>query len=166
MRDPIARRPHMPGYGIEPASEPGDLLPWSWAEDRIRATTEYWLTTTTPDGGPHVMPVWGTWLDGALWFSSGLSSRKARNLAADPRCAVAAGTGHQPVVIEGRVERVTDLARIAAFAAAIDDKYGTDYGAAFYEPATVGTFRLAADRIFGLDDAAFTTSPTRWTPAG
>lgn len=34
------------------------------------------------------MPVWGAWLDGALWFSTGGRSRKRHNLAYEPRCAI------------------------------------------------------------------------------
>ena len=80
----------MPGYGILPSAE--GLLPWAWAQERLRASANYWLATTWPDGRPHVMPVWGVWLDGALWWSSGLRSRKARNLARDPRCTVTTRT--------------------------------------------------------------------------
>ena len=57
------------------------------------------------------MPVWGVWLDGRLWFSSGLRSRKARNLAADPRCTLTTDDARDPVVVEGTAERVTDAER-------------------------------------------------------
>src|SRR5262249_17191311 len=66
VNEPIASRPHMPGYGTLPAGEGGGLLPWSWAEERLARSHDYWLATVTPDGAPHLMPVWAVWLDGRL----------------------------------------------------------------------------------------------------
>jgi len=87
----------MPGYGTLGPHEGGELLPWSWAEQRLASSHDYWLTNVRPDGRPHLMPVWCVWLDGALWFSSSLSSHKARNLAHDPRCSVATDDACEPV---------------------------------------------------------------------
>ena len=56
-------------------------------------------------GAPHVMPVWGVWADGAAWFSSSPESRKARNIAADPRAVITTDNPRQPVVVEGVVAR-------------------------------------------------------------
>ena len=74
----------MPGYGISDSAE--GILPWSWAAERLSQAHNYFVATARPDGRPHVMPVWGLWLDDAFYFSTGASSRKARNLAANPRC--------------------------------------------------------------------------------
>ena len=49
----------------------------------------HWLATTRPDGAPHVMPVGAVWLDGAFYFTAGPATRKAKNLAHNPRCAIA-----------------------------------------------------------------------------
>src|SRR5918997_299233 len=100
----------MPGYGI--ASSDEGLLPWPWAEERLRTSRSYWLATTWPDGRPHVMPVWCLWDDGALWFSSAVGSRKIRNLRADPRCVVTTEDPVRPVVVQGRATFVTDEARL------------------------------------------------------
>jgi hypothetical protein len=109
------------------------------------------------------MPVWAVWTEGAAWFSSGLRSRKARNLAADPRCTLTTDDALEPVIIEGDAERITDLDRLAGFMAALDAKYETDYGAEFADPAVNGVWRVAPDRAFGLVEEDFTGSPTRWT---
>src|SRR6059058_2106945 len=113
----------MPGYGILPADEGSGLIPWAEVERRLAVAHDYWLATVGPDGAPHVMPVWGLWLDGRVWFSSGLASRKARNLAADPRCAVTTDDARDPVVVQGTAERRTDAAAIEAFVAAVNAKY-------------------------------------------
>ena len=44
----------MPGYGL-PSGTKG-LLPWTWAERRLRRSHNYWLTTVRPNASPHVMP--------------------------------------------------------------------------------------------------------------
>jgi nitroimidazol reductase NimA-like FMN-containing flavoprotein (pyridoxamine 5'-phosphate oxidase superfamily) len=84
MNEPIATRPHMPGYGTLPAGEGRGLLPWSWAQERLHRSHDFWLATVSQDGVPHLMPVWAVWLDGQLWFSSANESRKARNLRSEP----------------------------------------------------------------------------------
>ena len=84
--EPIASRPVANGYGI-PATDEG-LLPWSWAEEKLAAARNYWVATASADGRPHAMPVWAVWIDGALYFGTGATTRTARNLAANPRLAV------------------------------------------------------------------------------
>src|SRR6202521_6122361 len=98
----------MPGYGIAEASAGSGLLSWAWADERLGASRNFWLATRWPDGRPHVMPVWAVWHDGALWFSSSKQSRKARNLAADPRCVLTTEDSQNPVVVEGAAELLTD----------------------------------------------------------
>jgi Pyridoxamine 5'-phosphate oxidase len=75
-----------------------------------------WLATVNPDGTPHVMPVGVMLVDGSLYFTSGAGTRKAKNLAQNPRCAITAATHAFDVVMEGEAVRVTDeekLQRIA-----------------------------------------------------
>jgi PPOX class probable F420-dependent enzyme len=152
----------MPGYGILGPSEGSGLLPWSWATWRLAESHDYWLATVWPDGRPHVMPVWGVWDGEALWFSSSGRSRKARNLAAEPRATLTTENPLEPVVVDGDVELVTDLDAIGGFAVRVNAKYEVDYPADFYDPAVNGTFRLQPRSIFGLDSADFSGSPTRW----
>ncbi|MFJ1707869.1 pyridoxamine 5'-phosphate oxidase family protein [Kitasatospora sp. NPDC088346] len=163
MLEPSRARPHMPGYGILPADEGTGLLPWSWACERLTGSHDYWLSTVRPDGRPHAMPVWGVWLDGALWFSSSRASRKARNLAARADCVVTTDDPHEPVVLEGRAATVVDPAGIAVFLAALNGKYGTAYGIDFLDPAVNSTFRVRPSEVFGLVQEDFTGSPTRWS---
>jgi PPOX class probable F420-dependent enzyme len=163
MADPRADRPSMPGYGVVPADEGSGLLSWAEAERRLTVAHDYWCATVCPDGRPHVMPVWGVWLDGRLWFSSGLRSRKARNLAADPRCTVTTDDARDPLVVEGRAERRADAAAIEAFVAAMNDKYDAGMTTEFQDPAVNGTFAVRPVRAFGLSGDDFVGSPTRWT---
>lgn len=152
----------MPGYGIAAADEGRGLLPWSWAEERLTRSRGYWLATTRPDGRPHVMPVWCLWDDAALWFSSSVGSRKVRNLRHDPRCAVTTDEVMQPVVVEGRATFVTEPARLQRVIELENAKYGTELDVGFLDPAVNSTVRIDPLVVIGLDDDAFTDTPTRW----
>ena len=99
MTEPRASRPHMPGYGIADATSGKGLLPWSWAVERLTKARNYWVATTRPDGNPHAMPVWGVWIDDAFYFSTGTQSRKARNLAENPRCVIGCEIGPDQVIV-------------------------------------------------------------------
>jgi len=153
----------MPGYGTLAADEGSGLLPWAWAEERLARSRNFWLATVSADGAPHVMPVWAVWQDGALWFSSASGSRKARNLAARPRCSLATEDPAEPVVVHGQARRVTERGALLAMLAAENAKYGTSYGEEMVDPASSSVFALSPDWAFALDSADFAGSPTRFT---
>lgn len=159
---PTATRPHMPGYGLLPADRGTGLLPWAWAEQRLRESHDYWVATVWPDGRPHVMPVWGMWLDASVWFSCSQGSRKTKNLLAHPTCVITTDRPREPVVVEGIAEVVVDRDRLAEVLAAENAKYATDFGPETLDPAVNSTFRVPPTWAFGLDEADFTGSPTRW----
>jgi hypothetical protein len=163
MGQPSAARPYMPGYGIAAATEGSGLLPWAWAEVRLMNSHDYWLASVSPEGLPHLMPVWGVWQDDLLWFSSSNGSRKARNLAIHSWCSVATDNPLEPVVVRGRARRVSDQAELAAMLAAENSKYGTSYGPDMVDPASNSVFALRPEWVFALDSSDFTGSPTRFT---
>jgi hypothetical protein len=156
----------MPGYGLRPAAEGTGLLPWSWAEERLISSRNYWVVSSWPDGRPHAMPVWGMWHDGGFWFSSSRGSRKAKNLSANPRCVVTTEDAENPVVVEGVAHLLTAPADLAALLALENSKYSTDYGIEMLDPAVNSSFRVRPVWAFGLTAADFTGSPTRWDFAG
>jgi nitroimidazol reductase NimA-like FMN-containing flavoprotein (pyridoxamine 5'-phosphate oxidase superfamily) len=124
MSEPKASRPTMPGYGLEKAkAPPGEKLPWNEVVTLLAAARNYWIGSTWPDGRPHAMPVWGVWLDGALYFSTGDRSRKARNLAADPRCLVHVEAGDVAIVVEGEPAKTDDPETLKPVWAAYKSKY-------------------------------------------
>jgi len=153
----------MPGYGILDAGQGTGLLPWSWARERLERSHDYWVATVGADGRPHVMPVWGVWVDDALWFSSSRASRKARNLAGRPQCAITTDNAYEPVVIEGEAELIDHPAGIAAFVAKTNEKYRTEYSIEFFTSPSNACFRVRPAWAFGLTESDFTGSPTRWT---
>jgi PPOX class probable F420-dependent enzyme len=152
----------MPGYGVLPVDQGSGLIPWAEAERRLTVAHDYWCATVRPDGRPHVMPVWGVWSQARLWFSTGLGSRKARNLAADPRCTLTTDDARDPVVLDGTAEQVTDADRIAGFVATVNEKYDAGISVEFLDPAVNGTFAVRPLRVFALRGDDFSGSPTRW----
>lgn len=111
------------GYEMRDPADRTGLLPWHHAVERLAAARNYWVATTRPDGRPHAMPVWGVWLDGGLLFSSDPTSRKGRNLAANPALAAHLESGDDVVVVEGVGTTVTDPALLARFVDAYEAKY-------------------------------------------
>jgi general stress protein 26 len=162
MTEPIASRPFMPGYGLLGADQGTGLLPWSWAEQRLAASHNYWLATARPDGRPHAMPVWAVWYDASLWFSSSVGSRKVRNLRTNRSCAVTTEQADDPVILEGVAEIVTDLRLVADFLTRSNAKYNVEYGLDFLDPAVNATVRIRPRWAFSLRHEDFTGSPTRW----
>ena len=103
MSAPIRDRPVVPdGYGV-PESDDG-LLEWAAVEDRLRVSLHYWMATTRPSGKPHVVPRWGVWLDGCMWYDGALDTVHVKNLNGDWSCALHLEDGRQAVIVEGRSE--------------------------------------------------------------
>lgn len=81
-----------------------------------------WLSTINADGSPHVTAVGALWLDGAYWFQTGDGTRKARNVARDPRCSIAVSVLDADIVVEGDAVRVTERTAVARAAKAWADQ--------------------------------------------
>jgi hypothetical protein len=152
----------MPGYGILAADAGAGLMSWAEAARRLTVSHDYWCATVRPDGRPHVMPVWGVWLDEQVWFSSSRQSRKARNLEMDPGCTLTTDDALNPVVVDGVAARVTDPERIAAFVGAVNAKYDADITVDFQDPAVNGTYAVRPVSVIAMTHDDFPGSPTRW----
>lgn len=104
------------------------VLDWAIIEKRLDQGVEQapggggpdrhtcWLATIDADGRPHVTGVGALWVDGSFWFETGERTRKARNVARDPRCTLSVATHEFDLVVEGRAEMVTDPAVVADMA--------------------------------------------------
>ncbi len=75
-----------------------------------------WLATVNADASPHVTGIGALWVDNGFWFQTGERTRKARNLARDPRCTLSVAMREFDLVVEGNAHRVTDPPIIAAMA--------------------------------------------------
>jgi len=154
--EPRASRLRFP-RGYQVASGDLEILPWSQVVERLREAQNYWLATTCPDDRPHVTPVWGAWVDGALYFDGISSARWARNIVANPAAAVHLESGVDVVILDGVVDDlVVDTALASKIVAARDAKYGRLHPA----PATSGMFRFRPRRARAW--SRFPDDATRW----
>lgn len=154
-RPPKATRPHMPGYGLPKGTK--GLLPWTWAEQRLKKSHNYWITTVRPDASPHTMVVWGLWIDGAFYFSTGKQSRKARNLAENPRCIVCTERADEAVILQGEAQLAQDSPSLKFFSQ-YEKKYKWDMSQMQSEPI----YRVSPRIALGLYEKKFMNAATRW----
>jgi PPOX class probable F420-dependent enzyme len=142
------------------------MLSWPEVEQRLVDARNYWVATTRADGGPHVMPVWGLWIDGTFAFSTDPGSVKGRNLARDPRVAVHLESGDDAVILEGTVERITTRPDLERFADAYQVKYRMRPDVSQPESSSSGYYRLRLDKAIAWREQDFPTSATRWLFTG
>ena len=144
-----------PSYGVARDASGAKRLPWSAAEARLAAARGYWVCTTRADGRAHAMPVWGLWLDGALWFGTARASVKGRNLARSPEVTVHLGSVDEVVLLEGQAAEQHEL---DDFLAAYEAKYG------LRPPLDDGTVVYAVRPRTALTwlEADYTSTVVRW----
>lgn len=164
MTEPITDLDHRySAPGAEPVS-------WDWALQLVIDAGVYWLTTVRGDGRPHVTPLIGVWVDGALHFCTGAAERKARNLAADRFVTVTTGANTYAegydVVIEGTAEQVRDTDSLYRIADAYVWKYGEQWRFHVTSEGFRGgggpalVYRVTPVTAFGFGREPF--SQTRW----
>lgn len=160
----------MADYGV-----PADLtgtLPWTWAQQRLVDSKNYWVVTASAAARPHAMPVWGVWLPEVerFWFSCSPNARKARNIAENPPCVVAVDDTVECVSVEGRA-RIADPASdgdaIDRAIAAYVTKYWDDPTVHSEMEAFVRShaiIEVTPDRAFGIIEREdeFAQRATRW----
>lgn len=155
---PKADRPFAPGYGIVGTKDGEGLLPWSWVGKIMNSCRTFWLATIHADQGrPHVMPVWGVWVEQAFFFSTGRKSRKGQNLAANSACTVTNDDGEEAVIVEGMARQFEDPQVLERVASAYKKKYKMD-------PRSMGEpmFKVQPQTVFGFIEKSFPNSATRW----
>lgn len=147
---------------------------WSEGERVLSSAQLYWLATVRPNGQPNVAPLVGVWVDGAFFFSTGDNEQKAKNFASNPRCTITTGCNvfgdGIDVVVEGRVERVSDRTAIQRAADAFTQKYeppfqfkAADGGFAVdvVSKVVAPVFKVTPSKAFGFGKGEV-ISQTRW----
>lgn len=152
---PKASRPNIPDYGISKSKK--GMLPWKWAADRMSKSRQYWVATVRPDGRPHVMPVWGVWLEDSFYFSTGRQTRKARNLARNPHCVICSEDAAQAVIVEASARELKDKKKFADVVKVYKKKYDVDVSV-MESPI----YWVQPSVAFGLFEKKFPATATRW----
>jgi general stress protein 26 len=165
----------------EPVTELGPFSsenagPTAWKRGRreLKDAELFWLSTVRPDGRPHVTPLLGVWLDGALYFCTGPNERKAKNLAHNPGCVLTTGRNDLDgldLVVEGHAMAVSDEVERRSVADTFESKYGPHFEAPDGTWAGLGDairegdvllYRVAPSIAFGFGKGG-RYSQTRWS---
>jgi nitroimidazol reductase NimA-like FMN-containing flavoprotein (pyridoxamine 5'-phosphate oxidase superfamily) len=161
--------------GAQATSDAGQSQPLDWAELVSTLSTGgwFWLATVRPDGAPHVMPLFGAWNGSGFFITSKGTTRKSRNLDAEPRCVLSTDTGDLHVVIEGAARHVRDAESLQRASETLRDAYGwvtwvagdqldADDGAPTSGGPPYEVFEITPIKAFALP-ANGETTPTRWS---
>lgn len=131
VAEPSRDRPEMPdGYGV-PANF-DHLLEWAVVLERLSESLHYWMATTRPDGRPHVVPRWGAWIEGRLWYDGALDTVHVQNLNQNAACVVSIGDGAEAILVEGRSEAAAPPG--VEFAEQLAAEISTKYADRGYSP--------------------------------
>lgn len=148
--------PHMPAdYGLK---ERNTYLPWEHVRKRMERSRNYWICTSRPDGRPHSIPVWGHWIEDVLYFGTGRSSRKGKNLAQNPFVSVHLESGNDAVILEGCVCEVSDRPTLHKLDAAYRRKYKMPLNT---DPDTV-VYAVRPQVVVAWTEKNFANDATRW----
>lgn len=113
-----------------------------------------WLSSTRPDGRPHLVPVWFVWSDGLIVVFSKPGAQKVRNLLADPRAMVAIGERTADFDIE-LIEAEAEVAPGSL------DETARERFARKYE-AALGRAASTVEEFAAVYSQSIRLRPTRW----
>jgi Pyridoxamine 5'-phosphate oxidase len=148
-------------------------IEWSLGRRALASAELYWLSTVRPDGCPHVTPLLGVWLDGAMHFCTGPNERKSKNLAENQHCVLTTGQNTLDgldLVLEGIAEIVGNQAQLEHVASTYESKCGPHFSsphgtwsglADAIRRADVPVYRVAPVTVFGFGKGGI-YSQTRW----
>jgi hypothetical protein len=152
--------------GYISAKSASGMVPWSRAEELLERASGYWLSTTDPDGTPHLVQQWGAWVEDRLVFEGSSDARWARNLARDARAAVSVERGSEIVIVYGTARLNASVERrvLESAARAYARKYARTYR---YKPSVEdferrGVHVFEPSKALSWDVKRFGTSPTRF----
>ena len=158
----------MADYGVP--EELDGTLPWSWAEERLAESRNFWLVTVNGAGRPHSMPVWGVWMPDRerYGFSCAGSARKVRNIAENNQVVVTNDDAVHVVSIEGKAVPLDDAGvqeMATAYAAKYGDEPGMEDGPEMVDFLRQNaSFEVIPERAFGMIETAEDFGPraTKW----
>ena len=98
MKPTKITRPIFPrGYVDKPAS----FLTWDWVAAQLTGSKNYWLCSVRPNGHPHVVPRWGVFIDGKIYYDGSPETRHARNIESNHQVSLHLESGTEAIMLEG-----------------------------------------------------------------
>ncbi len=148
------------GYTL--ANREQRLLDWSYVDERMSESKNYWVATTRPNGHPHVMPTWAVWHDNCVFFDGSPETRRMRNIAANPNTVIHLEDGDKALVLEGETEVLKPDRELASQLVEI---YGSKYAKHGYAPEIdqwdeVGIYKFQPKVVIAWTE--FGVDMTRW----
>lgn len=139
------------------SSDGATPAPWAEVSELLEEAKIYWLATVRPEGRPHVTPLFAVWLDGAIYFATGSSERKAKNLVGNSHCIVTTGCNvvkGLDVVLEGDAVQVSEESKLQRIADRYSSKYDWQYevrdGAFYGDGGRAEVYEVAPTTAFGF----------------
>jgi hypothetical protein len=158
--EPTRERPESPprSYGVPRRG--GTFVAWDHVIGRLRSAEAYWLTTVTPGGRPHAVPIWGVMVGDDLYLETGApETRKNRNLEGNRHILVHLDGVNDAVIVRGEAVMIVPPRELgSALAAAFHTKYSG------YDPEPGGwdgggLIRVAPSTLLAWGDMP---TATRW----
>src|SRR6516225_1717296 len=156
-KQPRAMRPEVPASYHFPTSPKG-LLDWSWALERLTKSQNYVIVTVRPDGRPHAMGMHGLWHDDAYYFGTSSGTRKAKNLALNPHCALIGEDMNELIIVEG----VAELVDLDDLPQGISNASKKKYGWPLKPHSGGKIYKLLPRVVFAFPLKQITTAVTKW----
>ena len=133
------------------------------------SASHYWISTTRPDGGPHVAGVGLVWDGGKFYLSTGAGTQKGKNLAHDPRCMVSIASPGVDIVAEGEAKIIRDQAELERIAKLFsgwgpevrDGAFWHEFSAPSAGPPPWDVYEITPTTIFAVATAE-PNGATRW----
>lgn len=122
--------------------DPKEIIEQPWVQALLNAALVARLGTANPRTlQPHVVPVWFEWDGEALWISAFDSTRKMREIKANPLVSISIDVAGDDgsargILFEGRAETISDPAMVAPRSISIYQRYLGVEGAREPEPAS------------------------------
>ena len=60
------------GYKMPETKE--NLVSWDFVSEQMAQSRHYWISTVFPNNRPHVVPVWGIWLENRFHFEGSMQT--------------------------------------------------------------------------------------------
>ncbi len=96
----------VPGYPMP--EDDGNLVSWEFVATQMDQARHYWLSTVSPTGRPHAVPVWGIWCENRFHFEGSMQTAWARHLVRNPNIVVHVPDGEKVVILEGVARTIED----------------------------------------------------------
>lgn len=134
------------------------LLTWEFVERRLKESTYYWLASVSPGGRPHVVPLWGVYVEGRVCVDGHPEARWMRNLERNRRAVVHVPDPEHVVIVSGLAERLEDGALSDASWLSVDALYQAKYSVTEGSPWLV----IHPRKVVAWDGVDLATM-TRWS---